>query len=74
MKALDVYEKDFKHLIVSDIIEVTQGQKLEMILSTFESEDLENFQALLESFSNMGFKEVEQVSNVLDMFLNKTNG
>lgn len=74
LKAIDVYEKDFKHLIVSDIIEVTQGQKLEMILSTFESEDLENFQALLESFSNMGFKEVEQVTNVLDMFLNKTNG
>jgi hypothetical protein len=69
--ATQVYEKDFKHLLVFDIMEVSQGQKLEKILQSFDQETLENFQGLLESAFNLKLTSIEQVISVIEMFLNK---
>lgn len=72
IKAIVLYENDFKHLIVSDNIEVTQGQKLEKILLSFDRDTLEEFQGLLELFSNLNFTTCDQINIVLEMFLSKT--
>jgi hypothetical protein len=68
--ATQVYEKDFKHLLVFDIMEVSPGQKLEKIFMSFDIETLENFQGLLESSKNLKLTSIEQVISVLEMFLN----
>lgn len=69
--ATQVYEKDFKHLLVFDIMEITQGQKLEKILQSFDQETLENFQGLLEAAFNLKLTSIEQIISVIEMFLSK---
>lgn len=67
--ATEVYETDYKSLLVYDTLEISPGQKLEKILRSFDKETLENFQGLLESAHNLKLTSIEQVISVLEMFI-----
>ena len=71
--AIEVHENEFIPKPKSGNIRVSQSQRLETRLGVMSTESIEEMISVLESASNLGFKNVDQLRVILELFNERNN-